>query len=870
MSDERREEMRRYREQAIVREQQLHDQRQQQCNSKTGSRPPSCSHRNRRNTNQPDDAAATSRPHADRPRAVQNAVIVPKIGKPLAMPHFEDDFLKVSSLMQDQQQRFALVTSMVAACQLSSDETATTLGNVSDLPLDLEADGDDGEVDDVEEIIEDDDGDVAVDDDNDNEDDDAEDVDDDADEDDEEEDTDTYDNGDVESQRAAETNNGNESADDESSSIHTCTFVHNVLAAKIGAVDTDLDEPEQQLALESDPAELVLASPVDDDDHHGYDESNDATMRPRLIRSNSYTLEVPSPAFVKHMRTHGVDVNNAAAAAADDRPRASAPVQTPTTPIADEIAAVAVNAQPPPCSSRSAAAPAAQKDGLPTAIATSRRPPDVLTVRRKSSDAIEHKTSTEKRQRTTSTVAGGKVASKTTAKAPAVQTTAAAAVTARRPAFERVYGAKVQVVNVSLATPNAIAAAKNRKGTTATGPKVGFLYVFTFNINLVSFTKLNGYVFPQASATSAQQQRARRLYDPKSSSQRPTNHNQTTVTATGRSQPETQTVVESVAPEPAPTTPTTTAAAAAEHAHLIELIAKMDADRRRQMDELIERQQFEQRRLQEVFMQQQERIVQHITVNFSDMLDACQRNVTAQLANAVNTKGNIATAADVENNNNILTTVASSRRSTAELNNNDIPISTRGTDSESTVGREPLEPRRLFERSLAARSSTSMLTTSSSRNRIQPMAPSAAETQAATCINAHVRGYLTRRLFRTEDVQTVVQVIRDTLLFVMDLYREQVLTAGGTDAHHQQPRVMSEADAKLKRSLLKQLNASCYMLHDIFIGKPTADRMEIIATDRRIVHARRLKEAAGAPVTPVFQSVHQRQKRLSKLATVTL
>lgn len=84
---------------------------------------------------------------------------------------------------------------------------------------------------------------------------------------------------------------------------------------------------------------------------------------------------------------------------------------------------------------------------------------------------------------------------------------------------------------------------------------------------------------------------------------------------------------------------------------------------------------------------------------------------------------------------------------------------------------------------------------------------------------------------------------------------------------------------------ISQLNASCYMLHDIFIRKSVADRMEIIATDRRIQYRRLAKEAEAAaalsarlkscaitttrPSTPLTMAVASRQ-RLSSLAKVTL
>lgn len=43
---------------------------------------------------------------------------------------------------------------------------------------------------------------------------------------------------------------------------------------------------------------------------------------------------------------------------------------------------------------------------------------------------------------------------------------------------------------------------------------------------------------------------------------------------------------------------------------------------------------------------------------------------------------------------------------------------------------------------------------------------------AATTINAFVRGYLVRRLLRTEYVQRLIQTIHDTLLFLLKLSQE--------------------------------------------------------------------------------------------------
>lgn len=44
---------------------------------------------------------------------------------------------------------------------------------------------------------------------------------------------------------------------------------------------------------------------------------------------------------------------------------------------------------------------------------------------------------------------------------------------------------------------------------------------------------------------------------------------------------------------------------------------------------------------------------------------------------------------------------------------------------------------------------------------------------------------------------------------------------------------------------LAQLNSACHMLHDIFFQKTTAQRMEIIATDRRIQRRKMLQAKAA-------------------------
>nr|XP_044249188.1 uncharacterized protein LOC108058860 isoform X2 [Drosophila takahashii] len=102
---------------------------------------------------------------------------------------------------------------------------------------------------------------------------------------------------------------------------------------------------------------------------------------------------------------------------------------------------------------------------------------------------------------------------------------------------------------------------------------------------------------------------------------------------------------------------------------------------------------------------------------------------------------------------------------------------------------------------------------------------------AATRINAAVRGFLIRRLFATEQVQRVVQTIRDTLIFVLNLHLE---TCGsGLDAEE-------PTNLRLKARLLQQLCSASRTLHLIFFQTNTKERMEIIARDRKRIKTKLL------------------------------
>ncbi|CAH2095829.1 unnamed protein product [Euphydryas editha] len=117
--------------------------------------------------------------------------------------------------------------------------------------------------------------------------------------------------------------------------------------------------------------------------------------------------------------------------------------------------------------------------------------------------------------------------------------------------------------------------------------------------------------------------------------------------------------------------------------------------------------------------------------------------------------------------------------------------------------------------------------------------PTAQERAAATKIVAHAKGYLVRRLMRSERVQATVQTIKDALLCALQLHQDREGIRG--------------ADVDLHRRLIQQITAACYSLHDTFIASTAAERCALIAADR----SRRRSLAARASPALAAQPAHQ-------------
>lgn len=186
-----------------------------------------------------------------------------------------------------------------------------------------------------------------------------------------------------------------------------------------------------------------------------------------------------------------------------------------------------------------------------------------------------------------------------------------------------------------------------------------------------------------------------------------------------------------------------------------------------QMEALIQQQKEEQLRMQEKFRIQQEEILKqiHETVirknksGLSDTVNQTTANLskTSEQQTPIDTNGNIG------------------------LDSNGNRVNRFTPDSGKCIRRLYYDDHKLVSADLM-----------STHPMNSPTKPTMDEIKAATTIVAYARGYLTRRLFKTHDVQDIVKTIRDTLLLILDIHFE--------DDANEQP-----ADIEFKTHLIQQV-----------------------------------------------------------------
>ncbi|XP_028268364.1 centriolar coiled-coil protein of 110 kDa [Parambassis ranga] len=118
-------------------------------------------------------------------------------------------------------------------------------------------------------------------------------------------------------------------------------------------------------------------------------------------------------------------------------------------------------------------------------------------------------------------------------------------------------------------------------------------------------------------------------------------------------------------------------------------------------------------------------------------------------------------------------------------------------------------------------------------------------------LSAAVKGFLTRRLLKTERVVQLVRTIRDT---------QQFLQAFQQQSHGRGELLCSRQDLLLQERVSLQLRAARYEVHDVFFSLSTRQQMQLISLDRELAWERELRRQSG-------HSGHPRGKSTLSAAT---
>ncbi|XP_005925423.1 centriolar coiled-coil protein of 110 kDa [Haplochromis burtoni] len=112
-----------------------------------------------------------------------------------------------------------------------------------------------------------------------------------------------------------------------------------------------------------------------------------------------------------------------------------------------------------------------------------------------------------------------------------------------------------------------------------------------------------------------------------------------------------------------------------------------------------------------------------------------------------------------------------------------------------------------------------------------------ADQQKAFCrIGAITRGFLTRRLLKTEKVKHLRQTIMDTQEFIRSFQTEAL----------QKRSAYTAQDLALQERVRAQLRAALYDIHDIFFEMPLEDRLALLQQDRELRVERKLRDMEKA------------------------
>ncbi|XP_054891128.1 centriolar coiled-coil protein of 110 kDa-like [Poeciliopsis prolifica] len=141
-----------------------------------------------------------------------------------------------------------------------------------------------------------------------------------------------------------------------------------------------------------------------------------------------------------------------------------------------------------------------------------------------------------------------------------------------------------------------------------------------------------------------------------------------------------------------------------------------------------------------------------------------------------------------------------------------------------------------------------------------------AEHHKAFCkIGAMIRGFLVRRLLKTEKLKHLCQTVVDTQEFIQSFETEAAQKRGPYTAQ----------DLSLQERVRAQLRAALYDIHEIFFEIPLRDRLALLQQDRELRAERKLRdlEKAKTPkdrmsLSAATQRSLDRKKKVSKSSAV--
>lgn len=208
-----------------------------------------------------------------------------------------------------------------------------------------------------------------------------------------------------------------------------------------------------------------------------------------------------------------------------------------------------------------------------------------------------------------------------------------------------------------------------------------------------------------------------------------------------------------------------------------DILAIIERQHTAQMELLLQRQQAEQKRMQEEFLRQQEELLK----KFATL-------VSIRKENAVTPNEIAPKSVEAKKTNEKMLMDEVNSQVPVSLDSNGNRVSRFTPENARCIRRLYYDDKKSVFDELDKSTASSQSTVTSEQSEMY----GDREVKAVTTIAAYMRGYLTRRLFKTTKVQDVVKTFRDTLLFVLDL-------------HYEKPGDESAADVELKYHLIQQV-----------------------------------------------------------------